>query len=86
MLDQENIDKFRSISIGPNRHIIDGNLCPSISGKTSDVLSPLNGKILCSISSGDERDVQLAVQAARKSFTDRRWSGQTPNMRKKIME
>ena len=85
MLDQEDIDKFRNVSISPSHHIIDGNQCRSISGKTSDVLSPLNGKVLCSISSGDEKDVQLAVQTSRKSFTDRRWSGQTPNMRKKIM-
>ena len=74
MLDQEDIDKFRNVSISPSHHIIDGNQCRSISGKTSDVLSPLNGEVLCSISSGDEKDVLLAVQTSRKSFTDRRWS------------
>lgn len=47
------------------RMIINGVQCDAASGKTLDVLSPVNAKVLTTIPRGDKADIDAAVKAAR---------------------
>lgn len=46
---------------------IDGEWCESSSGKFVDVLNPANGKVLGKVTQSTEKDVDRAVQAAKKA-------------------
>lgn len=51
---------------------IDGHLRPASSGKKMDNINPSRGTVYSMIPSSDEKDVQLAVEAAQKAFSQ--WS------------
>src|SRR6476646_5050366 len=55
------------------RHWIDGAYQPSSSGETFEVLNPATNALLATCASGDEADVDAAVQAARRSFDEGPW-------------
>ncbi len=54
--------------------------------ETFDCISPIDGKVLCKVARGQAADVDLAVTAARSAFDKRRWAGQPPSARKKVMQ
>lgn len=85
MLDQQKIDGLRREVIAPLTHIIDGNQYPASTGETLDVLSPIDGQVLSTIPAGTAEDANRAITAARTAFDDRRWCGQPPAARKKVM-
>ncbi|MGB1213171.1 MAG: aldehyde dehydrogenase [Pikeienuella sp.] len=85
MLNQAAIDHLRSQSIAPQGHVIDGTRATSASGEVMDVISPINGGVLTTIAAGGAEDAARAVAAARTAFEDRRWAGQPPAARKKVM-
>ncbi|MFK5977454.1 MAG: aldehyde dehydrogenase [Rhizobiaceae bacterium] len=85
MLDQSNINALRNETISPRGHFIDGETCQSASGETTDVISPIDGKLLTTTAAGSEEDAHRAIASARAAFEDRRWCGQAPAARKKIM-
>lgn len=85
MLDQSKIDALRSNSIAPRGHIINGEICQSASGKTAEVISPIDGRVLTTTAAGTKEDAERAIASARAAFNDRRWCGQAPAARKKIM-
>ncbi len=64
---------------------INGQYCDALSKETMDVISPRDGRVLTSIASCSEADVNLAVTAARQSFASGVWSNQSPKQRKKIL-
>ncbi|TCJ17884.1 aldehyde dehydrogenase [Flaviaesturariibacter flavus] len=51
---------------------IDGNLTGPLSGRFIDNVNPATGAVFCQIPESDERDVELAVSAAKKAFPQ--WS------------
>ncbi|MBT0571171.1 aldehyde dehydrogenase [Curvibacter sp. CHRR-16] len=67
------------------RAFIHGQRCAALSGQTFDDISPVDGRIICQVADGDAPDIDAAVAAARRAFNDRRWAGQAPAQRKKIM-
>lgn len=69
----------------PVKAVIDGKQIDSISGKTFASENPATGQKLSEVASCDARDVDLAVNAARRSFEDGRWSKMSPADRKKIL-
>jgi len=85
MLDQSSIDAIRNDNILPRGHLIDGKICQSTSGETAEVISPINGRVLTTTAAGNREDANRAIAAARSAFEDRRWCGQAPAARKKIM-
>ncbi len=85
MLDQNEINAIRSVALSPRGHFIGGKTTPSASGKSLDVLSPIDGQLLTTIADGGAADIDLAVSAARTAFEDKRWAGQAPAARKKIL-
>jgi gamma-glutamyl-gamma-aminobutyraldehyde dehydrogenase len=78
---------------------INGRLMPAVSGQTfisginalsvllSDISleNPATGKPITDIASCDERDVDLAVKAARNAFESGVWAKKAPSERKKIL-
>lgn len=67
------------------RALINGERVWAASGARFDNLSPIDGKKLCEVARCDGADVELAVQAARAAFEDRRWAGMPPAARKRVM-
>jgi len=85
MTDQATIDALRDTVLTPRGLLIDGRCGPSLSGKTDDVISPLDGSVLTTTAAGSVEDTNLAIAAARHAFEDKRWRGMPPAARKKIM-
>lgn len=62
-------DKKHEESIVENYKMwIDGKWVSAVSGETYTVLNPATGEEIAQVPKGDERDVELAVRAARKAF------------------
>ncbi|SDX90194.1 aldehyde dehydrogenase family protein [Citreimonas salinaria] len=85
MFDQADIDALRTRDVSPGRLLIGGAWKDARGGETLDSISPIDGRILTTIADATEADVDDAVAAARAAFADRRWSGQAPAARKKIL-
>lgn len=50
-----------------------------------DVLSPLDGRVLTTVAMGTAADMDAAIASALAAFDDRRWAGQPPAARKKVL-
>ena len=53
--------------------LIDGRWVAPASGRTSTITSPADGDAIGEVAAGDERDMDLAVAAARRAFHDGPW-------------
>lgn len=84
-MDQAAIDALGNIPVPSQRHIINGQAVAASDGQEMEVLSPLNGRRLTTVARGTKADMDAAVAAARAAFEDRRWAGQSPAARKKIL-
>jgi 4-guanidinobutyraldehyde dehydrogenase/NAD-dependent aldehyde dehydrogenase len=69
----------------PSDLFIDGNYNKSISKKSFDNISPIDGKIINQISFAQQDDIDRAVDSARKVFEKGHWSNMPPGQRKKIL-
>ena len=69
----------------PNKAFINGKYVDSISGKIFESINPANGEVLTSVSECSEQDVDMAVNAARKSFEKGDWSTMPPAERKGVL-
>ena len=65
---------------------IDGRFVDAVSGETFDCISPVDGRLLTKVAACGVEDVDRAVAAARRCFEDRRWSGQAPVERKRVLQ
>tara|TARA_B110000444_G_C18659605_1_gene510079 strand:+ start:589 stop:846 length:258 start_codon:yes stop_codon:yes gene_type:complete len=68
MLNQKDIDLLRNKKINEQYLFVDNKKIPSLSGKTIDVTSPIDGKILTTIANANIEDVDHTVKVARASF------------------
>ncbi len=64
---------------------IAGELVDAIGGRTMQVVDPGTGTAFAEVPCGDERDVDAAVQAARRAFDSGVWSGLSPSDRADIL-
>ncbi len=64
--------------------LIDGQHVESLSGRTFDTLNPATGRVIATISEGNEADVNRAVDAARRAF-EGVWSTMRPAERGHIL-
>lgn len=62
---------------------IDGNLIAPLSSKFIDCVNPATAEVLAQIPDSNEKDVELAVNVARKAFIS--WSKTTAEERFKIL-
>lgn len=84
-MDQHSIDLLRAQPVAPCQHLIDGKPVPASDDGVIEVLSPIDGQPLTTIARGTYADVERAVVSARAAFEDRRWAGQPPAARKKVL-
>jgi acyl-CoA reductase-like NAD-dependent aldehyde dehydrogenase len=68
------------------RSVIDGQRVGAKDGAVFDKHSPIDGRLLGSITRGQAADVDAAVKSARAAFEDGRWAGKSPAARKKILQ
>jgi acyl-CoA reductase-like NAD-dependent aldehyde dehydrogenase len=52
---------------------VDGEASPAQSGRRFERINPFDGTIASSFANGDEREVELAISAARRAFDDGPW-------------
>ena len=67
------------------RHYIGGSLVDSVGGEVFDVLEPTTNEVYITCASGDQRDVDAAVAAARKAFDEGPWPHMMPRERARIL-
>ncbi|GAA4524149.1 5-carboxymethyl-2-hydroxymuconate semialdehyde dehydrogenase [Amycolatopsis samaneae] len=67
------------------QHYIGGEFVDSVSGKTFDVLDPVSNEPYVTAAAGQAEDVDRAVAAARKAFTDGPWPGMLPRARARVL-
>ncbi|HUY83035.1 MAG TPA: aldehyde dehydrogenase family protein, partial [Steroidobacteraceae bacterium] len=67
------------------RHFIDGRYVDSVGGGRFTVVNPATGRTLCEVSAGMAADIDLAVAAAKRSFTARVWSRAVPRERMAVL-
>ncbi len=76
----------RAALVSPrNELFIDGAYVPSASGRTFDDITGRDCSVITRVAEGDTEDVDRAVAAARRSFDDGRWAGQSPANRKRVL-
>jgi 4-(gamma-glutamylamino)butanal dehydrogenase len=85
MLEQSRIDALRHQAIGDKGHLIDGKAVAASDGAQMEVISPIDGQVIGTISAGTSADMDSAIAAARRAFEDGRWSRQPPGARKKVL-
>jgi len=56
------------IPINHTQCFINNEWVNSINGKTFETLNPANKKVIANVSEGDQQDVEVAIQAAKKAF------------------
>lgn len=66
-------------------HFIDGDWRASAGGERIAVNDPATGSVVASLAGGEAADVDAAVAAARASFDDRRWRGQSADARSRVL-
>ncbi len=81
----ESIQKIKSNLDYPSELFIDGKYKKSISEKSFDNISPIDGKIINKVYIAEQEDINLAVLKARETFEKGYWSNLPPGDRKKIL-
>jgi len=67
------------------RAFIDGSFVKSVSGKTIRKVSPVDGRNLSGLCACSGKDVNDAVNAAKRSFESKIWRGKTTEEKKEIL-
>ena len=67
------------------RALINGRRSAAQDGQTFDDRSPVDGRVIAQIARCGAADIDAAVAAARATFEDRRWAGQPPAQRKRVL-
>ncbi len=78
------LDSLRAdLAAKPRELLIDGRWQPAASGETFEIVDPATGETFGSAASGDARDIDLAVQAARRALGG--WSATSPAQRARLL-
>src|SRR5947209_14215149 len=64
---------------------IGGKWLDSVSGKTFSTVNPATGETICQVAEGDKADIDLAVKAARKAFTEGPWPKMNASERGRLL-
>ncbi|MCJ1248942.1 aldehyde dehydrogenase (NAD(P)(+)) ald5 [Trapelia coarctata] len=68
----------------PTGLFINNEFVKGVDGKTFETINPTNEEVICSVHEATEKDVDIAVSAARKAF-DSSWRQVTPEQRGKYL-
>ncbi len=67
------------------QHYIDGEFVDSVDGDTFDVLDPVTNETYLRAAAGKKADIDLAVAAARRAFTEGPWPRMLPRDRSRVL-
>ncbi|PRD66170.1 aldehyde dehydrogenase [Malikia granosa] len=67
------------------RALINGQRVAAQDGQTFDDRSPVDGRLIAQVARCGAADIDAAVAAARAAFEGRRWAGQPPAQRKRVL-
>ncbi|MBL0374232.1 aldehyde dehydrogenase [Rhizobium sp. KVB221] len=84
-MEQTKIDRLRALAIPPQKLFIGGDWKAADREETIAVVSPIDGRVLTTISRASAADVDRAVRAARATYNAGSWSKMSPGGRKKIL-
>lgn len=73
------------IQLPPLDLFIDGKFVPAHDGRTFETLNPATEEVLARVALAGEHDVDDAVRAARRAFTDGPWSSMNPHERSRLL-
>ncbi|NDF44695.1 MAG: aldehyde dehydrogenase family protein, partial [Betaproteobacteria bacterium] len=82
---QADIDDQRNRSLPDAQLLVGGQWQAAQSGQTLDVVSPIDGRVLCQMAQAGAVDVDAAVRVARAAFERGPWPRMAPAERKKIL-
>jgi gamma-glutamyl-gamma-aminobutyraldehyde dehydrogenase len=68
------------------RQFIEGRRTVAADFSTFACVSPIDGRELAQVARGKSADIDAAVMSARAAFDDRRWAGQSPAARKRVLQ
>src|SRR5688500_14908639 len=69
------------LAASTQRHLIDGKWVDSSSGETFETIDPATGEVLARVARGNAVDIDRAVRAARKAFSNPAWRRMNANDR-----
>jgi 1-pyrroline dehydrogenase len=72
-----------SVSVTQHKQFIGGEFVESSGGETMEVLNPATGEVIAEVPRGTAEDVERAVDAARKAWTE--WQSKTPKDRMELL-
>ncbi|HEU4529826.1 MAG TPA: aldehyde dehydrogenase [Steroidobacteraceae bacterium] len=64
---------------------IAGKYVDAASGETFDDISPIDGRLIGKVASGNQADIDAAVASARAAFNKGSWSAMAPARRKRVL-
>ena len=67
------------------QHYIDGEFVDSVDGDTFDVLDPVSNEVYLQAAAGKKADIDKAVAAARRAFTEGPWPRMLPRERSRVL-
>ncbi len=73
------------IHVKPGKLLIDGKWVEASSGRTFPTTNPATAEVVTQVAEADERDVDLAVRAARRAFEGGPWAEMSASDRGKIL-
>ncbi|MDY6949271.1 MAG: aldehyde dehydrogenase family protein, partial [Pseudomonadota bacterium] len=74
-----------TLAAAPQRHLIDGEWVAASSGDTFETIDPATGEVLARVARGTAADIDCAVKAARRAFSNPAWRGMSANDRTKLL-
>jgi acyl-CoA reductase-like NAD-dependent aldehyde dehydrogenase len=69
----------------PTHLLVGGKFQDASSGRTFTTVNPATEEPLAEVAEADAADVDLAVEAARRAFTDKAWSRMAARDRAKLL-
>ena len=68
-----------------HRSLVAGEWLPGQGGEPQPIIDPANGREIARVAPASTEQADTAIEAARAAFLDRRWSGQTPAHKQRVL-
>src|SRR4029077_20533020 len=72
-----------SVAVTQQKQFIGGGFVDSASGETMEVLNPATGDVIAEVPRGRAKDVDRAIDAAKKAWSE--WQDSTPKDRMELL-
>ena len=72
-----------AVAVTQRKNFVGGEWVDALGGETMDVLNPATGEVIAEVPKGTEADVERAVDAAKKAWSE--WQDKTPKDRMELL-